>query len=370
MEQLGRDLARIRKEQNRELKDIQTATKIPLHILQSIEDDSIFSNLQDDPTYIRSFVRSYAKALSIDETSIIKALNKREKDDYKGSLQKFLDEKPKSTFSFDDQSGEQETEEENGMIHDHSPQYKSDESQEEPQKTSEPQKESSSKKDVNSIDWSKRGQQSQPMASTKLRAWIGILAIVVVVALAVYFFFFNGNELTNQNNQSEADQQKAETTTKLTTDTLQLNIVPSAATDSMQRMSHPSAAPDSTLSELPDTLTMIVYAANDKLDPVRVTSDLMDDINPYWIEKGRAYRFNFMNSISIRGPYSQMELILNGRPIKNIRSNFYNSDTRLLEIKRSFFAGDSTWLQPPPDSVTVNIPPPDSVQNRPTFDNQ
>src|SRR6056297_2691190 len=102
MASLGRDLAHIRKEQELSLEDIYETTKIPVRILRSIEDDSIFDDFENNATYIRSYVRSYAKALPIDEKQIIYALDKVAKNDYSGSLQSLLKDTPKKTFEFDE----------------------------------------------------------------------------------------------------------------------------------------------------------------------------------------------------------------------------------------------------------------------------
>ncbi|HCI71511.1 MAG TPA: hypothetical protein DHV30_13330, partial [Balneola sp.] len=60
---LGSDLETIRKEKNLSLEDIFEVTKIPVHTLISIEKDTLFKSSSESKTYLRSFVRSYAKAL-------------------------------------------------------------------------------------------------------------------------------------------------------------------------------------------------------------------------------------------------------------------------------------------------------------------
>src|SRR5699024_6070430 len=86
MSSLGNDLALIREQQSMSIDDVQKITKIPPPILQSIEDDSIFTQLDENITYIRSYVRSYAKAIHIDEPDIARALNEVEAGTYEGSL--------------------------------------------------------------------------------------------------------------------------------------------------------------------------------------------------------------------------------------------------------------------------------------------
>lgn len=62
-----------------------------------------------------------------------------------------------------------------------------------------------------------------------------------------------------------------------------------------------------------------------------------------------------------------MVLLLNGHPVQNLREEFYNPDSRLLEINRSYFENDPQWLQPAPDSLQIDAPPPSTIRDRPTF---
>ncbi|TYP92691.1 Helix-turn-helix domain-containing protein [Fodinibius salinus] len=378
MESLGNDLARIRKEKELSLDDINKATKIPLHILRSIEDDSIFSDLQESPTYIRSYIRSYAKALSIDEQKIIYALDKKEKGQYSGSLQKILDDsydqKEKSTFELDEDNSDSSVEStdnaEEQMIHDHSPEFKSDSNDSSDSESDHPESEEEVPT-VQTVDWADMGRQFQPLESTKSKVWIFIIGIIIVVGAVIYFFFFNNRFTTSEDTPSTAQTEITTDNTDEPADSLQLNVMPSTPADSVTAINDTSKVPNpvqnTTLSELPDTLHIVLYAAYGKLEPVRVFTDVMDDINPYWLEQGEAYKFNFIDEIQIRGQYSRMELLLNGHPIENLREQFYNPDTRLLEINRSYFVGDSTWLKAAPDSLPIDAPPPSVIKDRPTF---
>ncbi|MDZ7682266.1 MAG: hypothetical protein U5J63_11290 [Fodinibius sp.] len=83
----------------------------------------------------------------------------------------------------------------------------------------------------------------------------------------------------------------------------------------------------------PTRSDIVLYAAYGKLEPVRVSTDIMDNINPYWVEQGKALRFNFVNEMQIRGQFSNIVLLLNGHVIQNFREQFYNPDTRLVEIQ-------------------------------------
>ena len=77
---------------------------------------------------------------------------------------------------------------------------------------------------------------------------------------------------------------------------------------------------------LQDTLYLTIYAANERLDPVRVWSDLKPRIDPYWIEQGTALNFEFSDTIRIRGQYARMLLFLNGHLIENFRQEYFNAE--------------------------------------------
>lgn len=381
MASLGRDLAHIRKEQGLSLEDIYEATKIPIKILESIEDDSIFTDAENNATYIRSYVRGYAKALSIDEKQIIYALNKVEKNDYSGSLQSLFEEQPDDSYEDseeDDADEESKDSDEPGddrMVHDHSPEFQpdqtdlSEDSSEAPKSSPLPK---ADHPDVESVDWADMGRKFQPLKSVRSRTWAGIFITLLIITAAVSFFYFYetdpasteaaGNQTTTQ--QEESPEQK------VSTDSLELDIVPSSETNDTSEQQPVTTAddiPNEALSALPDTLSVVLYAAYGRLEPVRVYTDIMDDINPYWIEQGEAIRFNFVNELNIRGQFSRLVLLLNGHPVQNLRENFYNPDTRLLEINRSYFENDPQWLQPAPDSLEIDAPPPTTIKSRPTF---
>jgi cytoskeletal protein RodZ len=381
MASLGRDLAHIRKEQGLSLEDIYEATKIPIKILESIEDDSIFTDAENNATYIRSYVRGYAKALSIDEKQIIYALNKVEKNDYSGSLQSLFEEQPEDSYEDseeDDADEESKDSDEPGddrMVHDHSPEFQpdqtdlSEDSSEAPKSSPLPK---ADHPDVESVDWADMGRKFQPLKSVRSRTWAGIFITLLIITAAVSFFYFYetdpasteaaGNQTTTQ--QEESPEQK------VSTDSLELDIVPSSETNDTSEQQPVTTAddiPNEALSALPDTLSVVLYAAYGRLEPVRVYTDIMDDINPYWIEQGEAIRFNFVNELNIRGQFSRLVLLLNGHPVQNLRENFYNPDTRLLEINRSYFENDPQWLQPAPDSLEIDAPPPTTIKSRPTF---
>jgi len=89
-----------------------------------------------------------------------------------------------------------------------------------------------------------------------------------------------------------------------------------------------------------DTLSIVVYAAFDKLEPVRITSDLRNSTYPYWIEQGQAYRFGFRDEILIRGQFSRMLLIYNNTVIEDALERFYDGVENTIRITRSDLSFD------------------------------
>lgn len=381
MPSLGSDLAQIRKKRNLTLDDLHEATKIPKHILRSIEDDSIFEDLEENPTYIRSYIRGYAKALSIDDEQIINALDEWEIGSYSGSLRKIegIDAPPSEIEDEDrDQEAEQpSSDQDDDMVHDHSPAFTFEE--DEDQTTSSPHKTPSSqstgagastRSEVHSIDWAEMGQQFQPLQSGRSKIWLGVLIVLLIGAGGFFFFFFDSGNTGVTESQTSVPNQESSST--LGTDSLELNVSPSTDNDTteaglIENNDTTTRLQDEPLDALPDTLSMVIYAAYGKLEPVRVYTDIMGDINPYWIEQGDAVRFNFVNEIRIRGQYNNLALVMNGHVVQNFREKFYNPETRLVEINRSYFENDPKWLQPAPDSLAIDAPSPSVIRERPTF---
>lgn len=361
MPSLGNDLASIREQRGLSIEDVHHSIKIPVAILKSIEDDSIFTTLDENVTYIRSYIRSYARALKIDNRQIIRALDQTENGQYSGFLIEQEEDRISPPVS-SDKTAEA----------DKKPETSSDDSEPKPSSPPKPakkpeavpnhtQRTSSVTPTVNTVDWVDMGRRFSPL-QTKSRAWIIITFLVLILAataaFVVYQNYYTGN--SNTPGSSSHDMAAAETTSS-STDSLQLNL--QAPVEESQK---DVSVSETTLSALPDTLTMIIYAAYDILEPVRVYTDVMDSLNPYWIEHEEAYRFDFVNTIRIRGQYSRMELMLNGHIIENFRQRFYNNNSGMLEIDRNIFENDPKWLQPP-DSLGIDVPPPTKVKDRPTY---
>ena len=363
MPSLGQDLAAIRKKLDLTVEDIHQATKIPLHILESIENDSIFEDLDQNATYIRSYIRSYAKKLEIDEERTIRALDQVERGSYTGILR---DDSETGTIpKFTGKPGKPATPEAEKKEKLEPEETEADESEKEPvpegtvQRPDVPDKVTETPS-VHSVDWVDMGRRFTPLKS-RSRIWVGIAIILIAIisVLGIYYFFKQGPEKMEPSPES---QSPVTTTEAVEPDSLQLDLTEQDnGTDSVQRT---QTQPAESLS---DTLNLVIYAAYEKLEPVRVYTDVMASLNPYWIELGGAVRFKFVNTIRIRGPYERMELLLNGHLVQNFEDRFLNPESGMVEINREAFEGESKWLQPPPDSLGLDVPDPTVIKNQPIF---
>ncbi|HBX67798.1 MAG TPA: hypothetical protein DEG32_17240, partial [Balneolaceae bacterium] len=176
---LGKDLASIRKGQNLTLEDIQNAVKIPLDTLQSIEDDSIFEDSYKNKTYVRSFVRSYAKELKLNDDDVVQALDEVEAGTYAGSI---LRDSSESTEHFTSKKSEKEDSETDEDKAGPPKSFTPHTTKDKPLESSEPSTES--------FEWADLGNKFSA-ASKSSRIWIIIVAIVLVLGLlgAGYYFW-------------------------------------------------------------------------------------------------------------------------------------------------------------------------------------
>lgn len=356
MSSLGNDLATIRKRQHLSIEDIRDKTKIPIHILESIEDNSIFTDVEENITYIRSYVRGYGKALKLDDDLVVDALDQMEIGTYDGLLLKSVTGKGREEKAAPPGQTGAKKDEAVGKDKDITaagPDVDKPAPDHETEKMPEPPS-------VSSVDWADMGKRFAPLQS-KSRIWIGIGFVLAIIAVVLFFFVYQNSPTTFNNEPGESPVDL--TQPEVAPDSLQVEL---NQAESEQQNGQTELTRTEARTSLADTLTLLVYAAYGKLEPVRVYSDLMGNINPYWIEQGEAIQFEFVNEIRIRGQYSRMALLFNGHLIENFRNQFYNNETRMIEIDRSYFENDNKWLQAAPDSLP-GLSPPSTVIERPTY---
>ncbi len=87
------DLVRIRKSKRLSKQDVFFKCRLPMETIESIEDGSILSGSLSNKTYMRSYFRTYAKALGISSEDITTALDEHDIGLYaQGLLLKYLPE--------------------------------------------------------------------------------------------------------------------------------------------------------------------------------------------------------------------------------------------------------------------------------------
>lgn len=341
MPSLGKDLAAIRNEKELSIEDVQQATKVPPNILQSIEDDSIFTELQENATYIRSYVRSYAKAVGVKEEDIVEALNREEAGNYEGNLR----ETPNSDEKFsEEKKAKDNPESKNGdMLEEHTPKFSFDQNEpDSPKKEIDTSKSAYTPHSVSTIDWADVGRKAKP-AQSRSRIWYGLIVIVVIVlALAAIFLFYNYYN-SDPAEEPVPGNKSAMLEPEAPSDSLRESLITkndgSIATTGTTRGEQGSLA---------DTLSIALYAANGRLDPVRVYTDILGRRNPYWIQQGDTLQLNFVNTVRIRAAnqYNRLQLLVNGHVIPDFYRQYYNSESQMIELDRSIFEDDPKWRTP------------------------
>lgn len=352
MPSIGKDLAAIRHHLGYSIEDIRHSTKIPLDTLKSIESGSIFEQTDEIKTYVRSFVRSYGRALKLDDEVVVKALNQQETGNYNHLLLKRFPEISQKSTQQAPPVTETKPEPEPTQSKD-----KSDLSASVPK--TEPKKEAknpTAPPGVRNVNWADMGKKFSP-AKKQSPAWlIGIVLILTILGAAAYGFYRFDLHTLFEREVTVPDQQEEPAVAQNGEGTgLSLDL-----TDEQ-----PAEAEET--AELDEVLYITVYAAFDQLEPVRVWSDEKPRMDPYWMEQGLAFNFEFRDTVRIRGQYSRMLLFMNGHLIDNFRNNYFNSEENAVEITRSLFETDPKWANSVPFELPGNAPPPDTVTNRPTF---
>lgn len=386
MSSLGEDIASIRKKEKLSIQDIFDTTRIPQNILKEIENGNIFKDSKRNKTYVRSFVRTYAKALKIAESDIIEALDDTYSGRYSGSLAKKYGlaqkGKPKEskedrwpykpTFQLEDTSEEEPPSSKESSSKKNEIDQSSKPSTDTPSKAKEsesqkfteyslpdPKKEHNKATPepptVDKVNWVDMGKRVNSSGNHSMAPiFTAIIAIIlIIIAYFVYVkFSSDGHNASSSKNQSLAVDSVA---------TVQIKNPANAGLTS----SETSKTSRFITATNPDTLSLTIYAAYGNLSPVRVQSDVANQLNPYWIPKGQAMKFQFVNKIAIKGKFSELLLLMNGHLISN--KNQYLGSDKMIHLTRSIFEKNPKWLSPAPDTLQNGVPQPKVVKNRPIF---
>lgn len=393
MSSIGKDLQKIRTHLGYSIQDIQHSTKIPVDTLESIENNQIFTRSQEGTTYIRSFIRSYGRAIKINDDLLVKALDQHSTGNYSNLLLQDYPElnpvpikEPEPGPSEADFKPETENESldepasaENGTD---SLESTSDDKKPEPEPelfseiaekeaavSGETKKEAPADQvsvkttgeepSVKSVNWADVGKK---MSSDNKQSsvWIvGIIILLIIASLAAYLLYENGYFSFTEDDQNEetlAEYQSAQGAISL-----DLNNSDEPSEDVLN-----SDENASELTDLNEELNLTVYAAYDRLNPVRVWSDLKPRLDPYWIDQGVAQIFEFRDTIRIRGAYSNILLFKNGHRITDFQ-DYYNEAENYIEITREYFSSDTKWSSGIDYDLPAGVSSPDSVIDRPSF---
>lgn len=345
---LGKDFAVLRNKLGFSLEDVHSEIKIPKSILESIEDNSIFNDKGPNKTYIRSFIRSYGKFLGLSEELMVQALDLFEADLYvpgsiiNGDLFKNHDmSKISDSQNIQDKSEKTNIEIENS-------------------------EEISQNSTIDNVNWADLGKQFTT-PSTNQKLVYPIVMALFIFGIAVLFYVFKQPILDMFSPPSVAvEQENDPLVNDIPADLMTTNELSSGGNPPITE-DEPSL-PENTIQNessvfnpvLSDTLTLTVYAAFDKLEPVRVTSDFNWRTNPFWMEQGEAFNFIFKDTILVRGQYSRMLLLFNGHVISNSPSDNYNEIFDSILLTRDILSAD-TFSSSPPIIFPFEVGAPDSL---------
>ena len=115
------------------------------------------------------------------------------------------------------------------------------------------------------------------------------------------------------------------------------------------------------LAQAPDTLRIVIYAAYDKLEPVRVGSDLRESVYPLWMEQGAAYYFDFKEEITIRGQFSRMLILFNNNVIEAPLERFATEQENTVLLNRERL-GTAEFKAKPNLVLPEGVSEPDSIE--------
>ena len=261
----------------------------------------------------------------------------------------------------------------------------------------------SSTKTADKVNWAQMGKRFNAQQESKSNVVLITILAVITVSLLVFGFLYrstisswfagfseapseNTTEVTDPNSDnviiadslsgnnlssnSASSSQDSEITGTTNRDEQQSPNSEANESETSQReaaveLAQAETAPlDSialrNLAQFPDTLQIVIYAAYDKLNPVRVGSDLRESVFPLWMEQGEAYYFDFNEEITIRGQFSRMLILFNNTVIEAPLERFSGVQENTVRLTRERLAAAEFEAKPDlilPDGVSE----PDSI---------
>lgn len=369
---LHTDLQAIRENTGLTVSEIHRRTKTPEHVILDIEKGTIFDLTDRQKTYIRSFIRTYAKAIGIKDEDIIRALDAHESGTYSGGLRKkYL---PGSVQADDDQT---DAESQNASVKD----VASDDEDTglvRPGPTSTIGSDEFSRPDpsrqynrvtppppkLDNVDWAKYSEGFSTFNNNIFKYIAGFIVVALLAGGAYYAYdFFMQYEFGSSEPEPIVSTQ---TSTTLPESEFDAEPADSLVLDTIDiQISSPEIPASIVEFTMPETIYVIVHASGDKLEPVRVTSDVNNVRSPYWIELNEAMRFDFNNQIEIQGQLDRMSLFVNGHLLSDYESLYINDRTMLLT--RDFLSTKPEIFTTDPQPLPSGMNLPTVIRDRPVF---
>lgn len=441
MREISRDLTLLRKHLKLEVHDIHEATRFPIDRIEAFESGTLFedSDFESNITYIRSFVRSYGKALNLPDDVLIDCLDyvelgsyNRQLIDYFEASQKkkgkkspvkerlviddTVDEGVDESVNKTEDSGESNTSDESAVSGNNAGSDSSAEST--PASASLPQPvtvPSFNKPPVDGVDWASKPIKGRTRKPIPPHVWIiGAVSTLLIMAVITLVWWFSQRDTpsSNSNADSTLDPASTELTQGAASDNGNSqssdggNLDRSVNNRSNERSSATNATnatassrnngqnssgpsnPDTEIasngngspqpntgplaylgsSPLNATYSVLVYAANGRLEPIRVWSDQKPEIDPYWIEQGHAMRFEMDQEMRLSGQFSNLRLIVNGRDLGPISPNSAQNGIPTFTLNVSTPQMASVPRDPQPINLQQDIQMPTEFVDRPTFE--
>jgi hypothetical protein len=345
MAHLSEDLVAIRDSKGLTSADIIQKTRIPANVIREIENGTLFNQPENQRTYVRSFVRNYAKAIRIDDVHIVTALDDfYSESGYQGSLREVYlgADTPAKSQQAKKSKKRVVTTSTLGVAEEFT---RPDPSRKHNQSTPIPP-------DFTQIDWAGIRPIGFKIPIRMIVFGVGMLMVIALVTTAVWT---KGFGLFTSGDEPQVEQVIPETPPP---------TIPVVADSSQVGAPGDSTAVNRVQSPLPETLSILIYAAYERLEPVRVQTDFSTDVYPYWIERGTAMRFQFKDQISIRGAFPRFVILFNGHLVPDKESFLVGGNT--ITLRRSYFESQPIFRTTAPDSIP-GLPAPIRTTDRPIF---
>ncbi len=395
MSQLHNDLQAIRESRKMSIQDVYDKTRLALENIEQIEDGTVFQS-ERNQTYTRSFVRTYARGIGLNDEHVIKALDLHETGAYDGSLRKIYlkGDAGADVSAKDTPSGTAKPDSSADSVEIASPPPKKFKTSEEqppsPGKVKEPDptvsepstgtKETKKRPKVldgssigpgktgpvkiggphvkpppktGDINWSDLGSRSSSSSKLPVVPIIAGAAVLILLVALLIWLLRPGTDAVETPVVPEepvATETAPERDAPALGDTLDAPVPPDPG-EAMNRV-------------IPDTLNVVIYAATGNLEPFRVRSDTFENRRPYWVEQGVGMRITFVDEIHISGAMTRMLVLYDDRVITEF-DEINEQGERIL--RRSQFEADPSLESFTSPDLPQGVPSPREVLDRPVI---